>query len=308
MSNIVSLIRVADKGDEAIKKAVYKSINLAGFKFPKKIKKVAIKPTLCYYWDPSTGETTNPRVVSAIINFIRERGGPTSDICIVESDATVMRAKFAFKMLGYEDLADEEKVKLVNLSEDVRVKIPLEGYYFSDIDVPRTVYEADLFISVPTLKWHPLTRLSCVLKNQFGCIPHQRKIEYHPHINEVIADLNSTMKPDLCVVDGNVVKGKTPMSFGLIMAGKDPVAVDYVAARIAGFNPKCIKYLVLATKRGIGSIENVTIIGERLESLKRSFPKYSRREWLMIKYLKFMRVPYRLYCRITGETELTFLS
>ena len=40
------------------------------------------------------------------------------DIAIVESDASAMRCKYAFSMLGYEKLAKEKNVRLVNLSED----------------------------------------------------------------------------------------------------------------------------------------------------------------------------------------------
>ena len=37
------------------------------------IETVVIKPNLSYYWDYTTGETTDPRVVSSIIDHIRKK-------------------------------------------------------------------------------------------------------------------------------------------------------------------------------------------------------------------------------------------
>ena len=55
--------------------------------------RILIKPNLCYYWDYSTGQTTDPRVVSAIIDVIRERVGNDVDICVAESDASAMKTR-----------------------------------------------------------------------------------------------------------------------------------------------------------------------------------------------------------------------
>jgi hypothetical protein len=49
---------------------------------------------------------------------LREELNPDIDIAIAESDASAMRCKYAFRMLGYEDIAASENVRLVNLSED----------------------------------------------------------------------------------------------------------------------------------------------------------------------------------------------
>ncbi|GAH40980.1 unnamed protein product [marine sediment metagenome] len=61
-----------------------------------------------YYWDASTGETTDPRIVSSIIDSLRNRFGDNVDICVVESDASAMRTKYAFKVLGYDKLCEEK--------------------------------------------------------------------------------------------------------------------------------------------------------------------------------------------------------
>ena len=60
------------------------------------------------------------------------------------------------------------------------------------------------------------------------------------------------MKFDLVLVDGNIVFGTKSKKIDLAMASKDPVALDVVAAKIAGVN-KPIRYLTLAEKEGLGS-------------------------------------------------------
>ena len=72
---------------------------------------------MCYYLDCSTGETTDPKFVGAFIDLIREKISPDLDIAIVESDASAMKCKYAFRMLGFEKLAQEKNVRLLNLSE-----------------------------------------------------------------------------------------------------------------------------------------------------------------------------------------------
>jgi uncharacterized protein (DUF362 family) len=39
----------------------------------KKADSIIIKPNLCYYWDATTGQTTSPILVGALIEFLRDR-------------------------------------------------------------------------------------------------------------------------------------------------------------------------------------------------------------------------------------------
>ena len=98
-----------------IDETVNRVIGLTGFS-PSNLHRVVLKVNLRYYWDSSTGETTDPRIVSAIIDSIRGRFGSNVEILIAEADASAMRVKHAFRMLGYEKLAGEKSVQLVNLS------------------------------------------------------------------------------------------------------------------------------------------------------------------------------------------------
>ncbi len=55
----------------------------------------------------------------------------------------------------------------------------------------------------------------------------------------------------------------------LIIAGKDVVATDATGCRVMGIDPHKIKHIMRANEKGIGNIDNINIIGEKLESVTR---------------------------------------
>jgi uncharacterized protein (DUF362 family) len=78
------------------------------------------------------------------------------------------------------------------------------------------------------------------------------------------------MMPDFCVVDGILAMGGskgplvgTPVKSGIIITGKDPVAVDSVCARVMGFNPGSIAHIRKAAESGLGKME-YEIVGDAM--------------------------------------------
>jgi uncharacterized protein (DUF362 family) len=57
----------------------------------------------------------------------------------------------------------------------------------------------------------------------------------------------------------------------LIITGKDPVATDATGCRVMGFDPHEISHIRKACEKGLGSIDDVQILGERLEDVARTF-------------------------------------
>jgi uncharacterized protein (DUF362 family) len=229
---------------------------------------------MCYYLDCSTGETTDPKFVSAFIDVVREKTRPDLDIAVVESDASAMKCKYAFRMLGYEQLAKEKKVQLLNLSEQEssEVSVGCNGQTYSFM-VPKIISEADLRVNITKIKYmvDPV-KLTCALKNIYGCNPYPKKFKYHSDLGNVIVALNKAMKFNLCLIDGNRAYGVHARKLGLTMASTDPVAMDTAAARIAWLNPNKIPYLQTAEKEGLGN-RNFAAKGEALEVFREIFPK-----------------------------------
>lgn len=276
--NSVSLVTIHGNTIEAMKQAILESLNLIDYSFKKEIKNVVIKPNMCYYWDYSTGQTTDPKFVAALISLIREKTSQTVHISVVESDATAMKCKYVFKMLGYERLSLDYDVKLINLSEDESDTIDMKiGGHSFHLMLPRSICNANLKINVPKIKYATEEiKLTCALKNIFGCNPYPKKFRYHSSLAEAIVAINKAMNFDLCLIDGNVVSGVQPRRLGLAMASKDPVAIDTAAARIAGLAPEKIQYLGLAQKEGLGSMF-FTLKGESLSYFRDRYPRLTSR-------------------------------
>ncbi len=253
--SLVSFVKVIQQNHDQLKQAISKSLNLIGFDFRSNIKNLVIKPNMCYYWDYSTGQTTDPKFVAALIDVIRERISRDADISIVESDASAMKCKYAFRILGYEKMALRHDVKLVNLSEDKSKKVEvLAGGQSFHFMLPQTIQNADLRINVPKIKFLAQTKISCALKNIYGCNPYPKKFKYHPKLDEAIVALNKAMKFNLCILDGIIVSGSQPLKLDLVVASQDSVAFDAAIAQIAGVNPKSVRHIILANKEGLGNI------------------------------------------------------
>ena len=270
----MSLVAFAKIKEKNIKKAIDESLNLLSYCFDKNLQKVVIKINACYYWDYSTGKTTDPQFVAGLIDLLRERTSNKVDIALVESDASAMKCKYAYKFLGYEKLSKEYGVRLINLSnekaENVTVKSNGQTRQFL---VPNIIRDADLRINVPKIKYSVRKiELTCALKNIYGCNPYPLKFKYHPELADVIVALNKAMSFDLHIIDGNIVSGIAPRRLGLVMASTDPVAIDVVSAKIAGLNPNRIEYLQLAAKEGLGSL-TCCAKGESVDQYRALYPK-----------------------------------
>ena len=282
--SLVGLSRINQSNIEGLKQGINHSLDLIHYNFPTNATNIIIKPNMCYYWDYTTGQTTDPQFIGGLIELIRARISQEVKISIVESDASAMKCKYAFKLLGYEKLSHDYSVRLVNLSEDKSnvVKVNVGSQRFS-LRVPRTILDADLRINVTKIKYSlKKIKITCALKNVFGCNPYPKKFRYHPKLDETIVALNKAMKFDLCLVDGNVVSGIKPRRLGLIMASTDPVAIDVAAAKIAGVNPRGVRYIQLAGKEGIGDTSFVEK-GAPLSYFRERYPKEDVRKKLMSK-------------------------
>lgn len=295
--SLVSFVKVRREGCRSVRQAILDSLDLIRYQFAKDIQNVVIKPNMCYYWDYSTGETTDPKFVAELVDVIRSQVSPDVNISIAESDASAMRCKYAFKMLGYEKMARRCKVALINLSEDEgeRVKVVAGGQSFSFM-LPRTIQNADLRVNVPKIKYMSHVKVTCALKNIYGCNPYPNKFRYHRKLEEAIVALNKVMRFNLCIVDGNIVSGVQPRRLGLVMTSRDPVALDVAAAKIAGINPRTIRHIVLAGREGIG---NASLIprGIAPDYFERRYPRKRAKN-------RFMELAYKFVKTLGLETRL----
>jgi uncharacterized protein (DUF362 family) len=258
---------------------VFKALDLIDYKSCiSDCKKVLIKVNFITTKTWDSGATTDPIVVEAIIKKLKVL---PIEIFVVESDATVTSANKAFEVTGMKEMCQQNGIEFLNLRyQKEKVKIPISGCEaLSSITVPKIVAESAI-ISAAKLKTHTATKVTLGMKNMFGLMPDKFKAKYHARgISSVIVDINSVIKPALTVIDGFIaMEGKGPIDgtsikMDLIIAGKDVVATDATSARVMGFNPKEIIHIRRACEKGLGNIENIEIVGSRLEDVTHPFKK-----------------------------------
>lgn len=227
-------------------------------------------------WD--TGATTDPMVVEAIIERLKNL---KVKIFVVESDATMTNADKAFEATGMREMVQRNGVEFLNLrhvKDRVKIEVP-HCETLGSVTVPRIVTESAI-ISAAKLKTHMSTEVTLGMKNMFGLLPDKFKGKYHVQgISKVVVDINTVLKSSLTVIDGFVaMEGRgpsdgKPVKMDLIIAGKDPVATDATASRIMGFDPHEISHIRRAHEKGLGNIDGIEILGEKLENVTRTFQR-----------------------------------
>jgi uncharacterized protein (DUF362 family) len=166
------------------------------------------------------------------------------------------------------------------MSKNEMVKLREEkNHILKTIEVPKILLDID-FVTIPVMKTHDKSTITCALKNQWGCLSKLRH-EYHLVLDKALADINSIITPKFVVVDATIAlegsgpKTGKPKEMNLILAGHDPVAVDTVSAELMGFDSSKIKHLQFCSQRGIGMnlIKEIKIIGENIDDCRTHFSK-----------------------------------
>ena len=270
---LVSIVRVKDDIKRSVRKAI---MLLGGLNVPKGAN-VVIKPNVCFWKNTDGMIITDPRLLKAVLEIVKER---TNSILVVESDNNSGTAEKRLKRSGVMDVIEECKVDFLNLSRDEFEEHEVAGF---KIRIPKTILNAEYFINMPKIKTCNVanTVISIAMKNMFGVLGNRKKMIFHKKLLDILLYLNKIVRQDLIIVDGIIgmeglgpVWGK-PVNLGLIVSGFNPVVVDAVCCKIMDINPYSVGLLWRAYKMKMGEInvERIEILGERIENVKRRFSR-----------------------------------
>ena len=279
----VAIVKTPKKpAEKEVAAAVRKAIEMVGG-LPDKIRKgdtVIIKPNVVSTNPPEAAVNTDTRVCQAIADMVKEKGARP---IIAESSGVGIDTDKSLEAAGYFKLR-EQGYEVINLkakgTELVKVPVP-KGKSLKEVELPKIVVEAKAIIDVPKMKCHDQTLVTLSLKNMKGILPDvwKRKLHTTFGIMQGVADLHTVMKPALCVVDGILameglgpVYGD-PLEMDLVIAGKDPVAVDAVTSEIMGYEPVDYSIVHVAALTGVGvdDLKQIEVIGEPIAKVKRRF-------------------------------------
>ena len=242
---------------------------------------VLVKPNLVGAYHYESGATTNPHVVEAVIELVRE--AKAGRIVIGEGSAVGTRTADAFEACGMNAIAERHRCDIVDFThDDVLYAVNPAARKMRRIRLPRTFLEANVVINLPVMKTHDALDYSGGLKNMKGLLQTDDKKRFHKWgLAQSLVDLAHIAMPDITLMDSTVaMEGPgpafgDPVGLGLLLASKDTVALDAVALEIMGFSLDEIEYVRMAGEAGLGctDLESIEVLGEPVADVRRPFKR-----------------------------------
>jgi uncharacterized protein (DUF362 family)/Pyruvate/2-oxoacid:ferredoxin oxidoreductase delta subunit len=287
MKTLVAVTRTNYGVEKAVKLAIELLGGVDNFISPGET--VLLKPNLFNVEPPETGCTTDMRIVLATAELLKKQGSK----CILgecPATAAYTRPEMIYEAHNLYEICKKADIELKVLDRDHPVKRTTNGKVLDSFYFPETAVDNPI-INLPKLKTHALTTLSCAVKNLFGL--QQGGIKAHHHVSvsndpeafsHLLLDLYQAIKAQirLNIVDAHIaMEGEgpaagVPVPLGLIIAGENPIAVDLVSSAIIGWNPQKevgTNYLAKIREIGPRSLDEIEIIGEQIETVRRFLKK-----------------------------------
>lgn len=281
----VSITRCSSYDYEIVKNSVRSALDLLGgiSSFISRGDKVLLKVNLLIKRKPEKVTTTHPAIVQAVAELVLEAGGKpiigdSPGGYHFYSESTL---KEVYETCGMKDAATKSGAELNFNTEVIDVPYP-SGKIMKSIKTIKPVLEVDKIISIPKIKTHMMTVYSGAVKNMFGIIPGSYKAEYHLRFDDtgdfadLLIDICSFSKPVLTIMDaiigmeGYGPTNGTPKKVGLVMASRDPYALDAIAAKVIGLEGSQVPTIRKSIDRGLydGNIDGIDILGEAINDVK----------------------------------------
>lgn len=244
-----------------------------------KLASIVIKPNLNSNMNALTGNTTDLRLLSAIVQSLKERGYENITIAEGTNSGFHRQGINVIRRLKVDALAASLGVKYKDTNSDDTAEISFEDGV--KVKVAKTFLDADFFVNVPKLKMHYETEMSACLKSLIGCLAGmQNKQKTHYCLIKNICNLNEQIKPHLQILDAVIaMEGTgpttgTPITVNVLLAGTNPYILDLAAASIAHVPLKEVPVLVEAQKRGKFTDVDISAVDRMdLKTISRPFKR-----------------------------------
>ncbi len=238
--------------------------------------RVLLKPNMLSAKPPEAAVTTHPAVLRAAIELVRSAGA----IPLVGDSPGIGGIRRVAERSGMLAVVEETGATLVPFEE---VRETSGSGTFRRFALAAPYLEADRVINLPKLKTHEMMTMTCAVKNLFGAVVGAEKPAWHLQAGadrelfaRMLLEIYLLRPPDLTIVDavvameGNGPASGDPCRVGLLMAGTNAVAIDVIAAEIAGIPKKLLFVERQAERLGIAGADRAGIetVGALLDEIK----------------------------------------
>ena len=267
----MSKVIINDIQNNEISEIIENVFKIFGVEDKVKDKKVLVKPNILGPFPPERGVTTDPRVVSVIVQELKKCR--SKEIIVGDNSGSIHFDPF--KIAKITGILDASGGCYSNIARKV-VEVKVESEFIEKLFISRIVKEADYVINVPKFKTHALTTITGAIKNMFGIIPGGKKAQLHTlnrsidEFAELLIDIYQIRIPDLNIMDAIIgMEGVGPTNgearvINKIISSDNGISLDSVMAAMMGLKPNTIELLQVAKKRNLGEtdISNIIIDGE----------------------------------------------
>ena len=251
----VAVLPASDYDEARLTEVVRSGIGM--FELPVRDRRVVLKPNLVEF-DPAGVINTHPALVAATIEAFRLEGA--AEVVVAEGAGHRRDNEYLLEASGLAAQLRDTGARFVDLNHDSVRRVSLNTRFteLGELYLPETVLDADLFVSMPKLKTHHWAGVTLSMKNLFGIVPSAiygwpKNVLHWAGLEGSILDINSALDvPRFNIVDGILgMEGNGPIQgeareVGVLLFGRDPVAVDATGARLMGIDPAKVGYLSAA--------------------------------------------------------------
>ena len=230
-----------------------------------------IKPNLSSALPASAGATTDPRLVTALVHYLRDHSARVS---IVELPPHIRNVERVFTLTGYRALAAEHQVPLID-PEQQRDGFVDTGSLLGPVRlrVARAAMECDGIVNMPKVKSHRRAFFSGAVKNLMGLTDMPTRHYMHVlGIHRGIARLYRSLQHKLAfnVVDAMVgMEGNGPtrgdaVRMDSVVLASDTVACDRFLLDALGVEQRAVRYLNMLEPAAAAAPPDTTLLDRPL--------------------------------------------
>jgi len=262
---------ISDIQNNEISEIIKNVFETFGVKDKVKDKKVLVKPNILGPFPPERGVTTDPRVISAIVQELKKCR--SKEIVVGDNSGSIHFDPL--KIAEITGILDASAGCYNNIAREI-IEVKIESKFIKELYISKIVKDADYVINVPKFKTHSLTTITGAIKNMFGIIPGGKKAQLHTlnrSVNkfaDLLVDIYQIRVPDINIMDAIIgMEGIGPTNgkiriINKVISSDNGISLDSVMAAIMGLEPDTIELLKIAKKRKLGEIDisNIIIDGE----------------------------------------------
>jgi uncharacterized protein (DUF362 family)/Pyruvate/2-oxoacid:ferredoxin oxidoreductase delta subunit len=237
---------------------------------------VLVKPNLFSAHPPGHAVTTHPEVVRQVVLACFKAGA--GRVWVGDSPVAMQSAAALWAGTGMAGAVEGTPAQLKSWQGK---QSPL-ACGNDVLAVPEWYRDVEVVISLPKLKTHSLTTLTCGLKNVYGIVSGPAKSRFHVKypsplsMSAFLVRVFGAIKPQLTIADavvameGNGPAHGRPLPVGVLLGSRDAVALDATACAALRIRPSAVPMIRLAASGGLGCLDESQIdcVGSGVTQLK----------------------------------------